>query len=60
MLKIDRWRESYHHDRPRSQLEYQTPVEFAEVHRKREEKQSNSSQNFAWSLVQFLEKDKDV
>ncbi len=46
-VKIDRWREMYNHERPHSQLEYKTPVEFAQAHRKQEEKQSNLSQNFA-------------
>ena len=46
-VKIDRWREMYNHERPHSQLQYKTPVKFAQAHRKQEEKQSHSSQNFA-------------
>ena len=46
-VKIDRWREMYNHERPHSQLEYKTPMEFAEAHRKEVEKQANLSQNFA-------------
>ena len=45
-VKIDQWREMYNHERPHSQLEYKTPVEFAEAHRNEAEEQPNLSQNF--------------
>ena len=49
--KIDQWRAMYNHERPHSRLGYRTPEEFAESHRKEEEKQANLSQNFAETLA---------
>ena len=49
--KIDQWRAMYNHKRPHSRLGYRTLEEFAESHRKEEEKQANLSQNFAETLA---------
>ena len=48
------WRAMYIHERPHSGLGYRTPEEFAETHRKQEEKQAHLSQNFAETLAWFL------
>ena len=53
-IKIDQWRAMYNHERPHSRLDYRTPEEFAESHRKEEEKQAYLSQNFAETLAWFL------
>ena len=50
-IKIDQWRAMYIHERPHSRLGYRTPEEFAETHRKQEEKQAYLSQNFAETLA---------